>query len=413
MKRTVALILVLLLTLCLFAGCAKSGGSTQAPASTPASGGSASSGSSAPSGGSSDAPAVTDANAPSRTDAGQVWAAGYAKIDEIAAQAAAYDKNAAKYKFTCNCHDPLNSAPGEFLTAWSNAVLAATEGQVYIDIGVSNAYCTDGTMATLDQMEAGAIDFDWTLPCYFGGYMPLTLVIQNPALGIKNATAGSYAMWELYKNNAAVQAEYEDDGKLLFVWCNNPSPLSYKGDHEVTSVSEVKGNIRGNKGPAQMFVNQVGATIYGCPIGDVYTNVSTGVINYLITDWHGIASFNLYDDGELNYYVDTNIGCSAYCLMANSNVWAGLSDDLKAKIESVSGDYLLDLVCIWEYWEALGRYNASKLGDIYAPAGTFAEELNTAYEAVAKQWISENGSEAQAVYDQAKTLVEKYNAIYG
>ena len=410
MKRTIALILVLLLTLCLFAGCTKPAESTQtpAPASTPSESSSSEGSASAP------APAPAPAgDEPSRSDAGKVWAPGYAKIDELAAQAAAYDKNAAKYKFTCNCHDPLNSAPGEFLTAWSNAVLVATEGEVYIDIGVSNAYCTDGTMATLDQMEAGAIDFDWTLPCYFGGYMPLTLAIQNPALGIKNATAGSYAMWELYKTNEAVQKEYEDDGKLLFVWCNNPSPLSYKGDHEVSSVSEVKGNIRGNKGPAQMFVNQVGATIYGCPIGDVYTNVSTGVINYLITDWHGIASFNLYDEGELNYYVDTNIGCSAYCLMANSSVWAGLSDDLKAKIESVSGDYLLDLVCIWEYWEALGRYNASKLGKIYTPSGAFADELNTAYEAVAQQWISENGADAQAVYDQAKALVEKYNAIYG
>ena len=89
----------------------------------------------------------------------------------------------------------------------------------------------------------------------------------------------------------------------------------------------------------------------------MYTNVSTGVINYLITDWHGIASFNLYDEGELNYYVDTNIGCSAYCLMANSNVWAGLSDDLKAKIESVSGR-APDYVHIGDFSFAVGGQSA-------------------------------------------------------
>jgi TRAP-type C4-dicarboxylate transport system substrate-binding protein len=338
----------------------------------------------------------------------------YAFIADLRQKASAYSTSAADYRYILNNHDPAASAVGEFLAAWSDAVLVATEGKVFIEVGHSNSFSTSGTMATLDEMISGSIDFDFTLPCYFKGYMPLTLAIQNAGLGIKNATVAASAMWELYKTNADIQAEYADDGEVMFVWANNPSPLSYKGTAEINDISDIKGNIRGNNGPAQMFITQVGASIFGCPIGEVYTNVSTGVMDYLITDWHGIASFSLYDDGVLNHYLDTNIGCSAYTLMANEDVWAQIEANGYADaIKSVSGDYLLNLVGIWEAYEANGRDLArSTGGDIYAPNSTLAGQLDGVYEAVAKQWVSETGGSAQQVYDQTAGLVEKYAAMY-
>ncbi|MDR1068945.1 MAG: hypothetical protein LBL36_06860 [Clostridiales Family XIII bacterium] len=338
----------------------------------------------------------------------------YAFIAELKDAASAYDANAAKYSYTLNCHDPADSAVGEFLYAWSDAVLAATNGDVFIEVGVSNAFSAGGTMATLDDMKNGLIDFDFTLPCYFKGYMPYTLAIQNPALKIKNSTAGASAMWELYKNNTDVQAEYADDGETLFVWANNPSPLSYKGSAELSKISEVKGNIRANNGPAQMFVEQVGASVYSCPIGEVYTNVSTGVINYLVTDWHAVKSFSLYDSGVLDHYIDTNIGSSAYTLMANTDSWAAIEANGYADaIKSVSGDYFLNWIGIWEQYEIDARETATANGgDIYAPSGALAAELDAAYTAVATDWIAQTGGNAQAVYDQAASLVEKYNALY-
>jgi TRAP-type C4-dicarboxylate transport system substrate-binding protein len=373
------------------------------------------------------APATTEApatTAPAATapagdptlsaDAAKRAEESYAFAADLNEQAAAYDTSKAEYRYTLNNHDPAASAVGEFLEAWSDAVLVATEGKVYIEVGHSNAFSTSGTMTTLDEMISGTIDFDFTLPCYFKGYMPLTLAIQNAGLGIKNATVAANVMWELYKTNSDIQAEYAYDGEALFVWANNPSPLSYKGSSEVTDISDIKGNIRGNNGPAQIFITQVGASVYGCPIGEVYTNVSTGVIDYLITDWHGIASFGLYDEGVLNHYLDTNIGCSAYTLMANDGVWAEIEKNGYADaIKSVSGDYLLNLLGIWEAYEANGRKLAESTGGIiYAPNSTLAGQLDEIYTAVAEQWIAETGGAAQDVYDQAAELVKKYSAIY-
>jgi len=428
MKKIMAITLSLILILALMVGC----NNTSEPSTTPSA---EPSGSTPPVASTATAPATSTepSDQPSATapeQPGGTPAAGvpllasdatkraedaYAFIADLRQKASAYNSLDARYRYTLNCHDPAASAAGEFLYAWSDAVLVATEGEVFIDVGVANAFCAGGTMATLDDMISGTIDFNWTLPCYFRGYMPLTLAIQNPALGIKNATVGAYAMWDLYKSNEDIQAEYANNGECLFVWANNPSPLSYKGNGEVSDITDIKGNIRGNNGPAQLFINQVGASIYSCPIGDVYTNISTGVMDFLITDWHGIASFSLYDEGVLNYYLDTNIGCSAYTLMANADVWKEIErNGFADAIKSVSGDYLLNLVGIWEAYESKGREGAiANGGDIYAPSATLADQLQDAYTAVAQQWVSETGGSAQAVYDKAVDLVNMYNGIYG
>ena len=410
MKKVLAIILALVMVLALAACGGKTADNTPA-SNAPASNAPAASAELPTKDGFAAGPAWTNGTEPTHQNGN--WAQSYAVIDALAEQAKAYANVPAKYTFTLACHDPAESAPGEFLTAWADAVTIATEGAVDFNIGYSGVH--SGTMQSLDDMKSGTIDFDWTLPCYFKGYMPLTNVIQNPGLGIANGTVGSYVMWELYKTNPEIQAEFADDGELLFVWTNCTSPLSYKGTAEKTSLSEVTGNIRANNGPAQLFVTEIGASVFGCPIGEVYSNVQNGIINELVTDWHGIKSFALADPGVLNYYIDTNIGCSAYCLMANSDIWKTIDADTQAAIKSVSGDYLLNLVDIWNYWEAAGRYvAAANGGTIYEPSAEFAAELQTAYDNVAKTWISEqaDASVAQRIYDQAKTLVEQYNAKF-
>ena len=340
------------------------------------------------------------------------WAQSYAVFDELKRRADEYDVSEAERVFNLSCHDPEDSGPGEIATAWANAVAVATEGRIKINVGYSGLF--SGATTSLDDMKQGTVDFAWVIPCYFDGYMPLTNVIQNPALKIKNGTAASWAMWELYRSSPALQEEYADDGVLLFTCANCTSPLSYKGDREITGVSEIRGNIRANNGPAQIFVDEIGATVFGCPIGDVYNNIQHGIIQYLVTDWNGIDSFALSDPGVLNYYIDTNVGCSAFAMMA-SDIWDTIDPKLQEDIRSISGDYMLNVVDIWDYWEASGRYKASANGGIiYKPSTEFEKELDEIFGSVAERWINEQEDPVKAneLYDNASELVEKYNELY-
>ncbi len=402
MKRTLALVLSLLMMLSLLAGCGGGGSTAYVDGSAPKV--------SLPTKESFPAGPVWD-GVSQPTHANGEWLQSYAVIGALEAYAATYADVDPVYTFTLACHDPAASAPGEFLTAWANAVTIATQGAIDFNIGYSQAH--SGTMASLDDMKNGVIDFCWTLPCYFKGYMPYTNVIQNPGLGITDATVGSQVMWELYKTTDAIQQEFAQHGETLFVWTNCTSPLSYKGYGQITSLSQVTGNIRANNGPAQTFVNEVGATVYSCAIGDVYTNVTTGVINFLVTDWHGIKSFALADPGVLNYYVDSNVGCSAYCLMANQDTWAAIPAEYQEAIKACSGDYLLNLVDIWNFWEASGRYAALENGGIiFPPSESFAAELSTAYYNVGSTWIQEQADPALAyqIFFKAYDLVKQYSA---
>ena len=129
----------------------------------------------------------------------------------------------------------------------------------------------------------------------------------------------------------------------------------------------------------------------------------------------GEPIYPYFDENVLNHYVDTNIGCSAYVLMANKDAWNLMDADLQTAIKSVSGDYLLNLVSIWDYWEAAGRYAAlEKGGDIFTPSTELKSELDANYAIVAENWINseDDTTAAQAIYDQADELVKKYNAEF-
>ena len=145
MKKLLAIVLALVLVLAV-AGCAKTGGNsgTSAPTAAPSSGNSAPSAALPLRGDYAAGPAWTVSTEPTRTNG--PWAQSYAVIDALAQQAKAYDGVSPSYTFSLACHDPAESAPGEFLTAWANAVTIATQGKVDFNIGWSGSM--SGTMAS-------------------------------------------------------------------------------------------------------------------------------------------------------------------------------------------------------------------------------------------------------------------------
>lgn len=417
MKKLMLTSLVIVMITVLVAGC---GNNTSAPTPSTTTGtetspAPANPGTSAtPDGSASQSVKVPRGTLPLAADSATRIADAYALVDELAEMASNYDRNAAKYNYTLNCLDPAGSAPAILLGAWVDAVLIATDGDVNIELGLSNAFSSGGATEALNDMRIGLIDFVMTLQNYTISYWPLSLVIHNPALGGNNAAVHASVMWDLYKSMPAVQNEYVEHGVPMFVWANDTTPLSYKATSPITSISDIKGNIRAGAGPMQLFVTEVGASVFSSPIGDVYANIQNGVIDYLITSWHGIDAYKLYDPGVLNYYFDIKIGAHAHVLLANHDTWAEIERNGYADaIMSVSGDYLLNFVSVWEGHENRCREIAiANGGIIHVPTGQLETDIKNAYANVAEQWIEETGGEARAVYNKAAELTEYYNSIY-
>ena len=76
---------------------------------------------------------------------------------------------------------------------------------------------------------------------------------------------------------------------------------------------------------------------------------------------------------------------------------------------------MLNFMDIWNYWEAMGRYNAvANGGNIFAPSEAVEAQLSEVYAGVAERWIfaQEDSDVARSLYERARELVEKYNAVY-
>lgn len=402
MKKLITTFIVIAMVAVFFVGCA-SPSTTPEPAASPT-----------PAEAGAKAPKVPAGILPLASDSATRIDNTNALIAELAEAASNYDKNAAKYTYTVNCVDPAGTAQTKLIYAWADAVLVATEGAVHLEIGVSNAFSPGGSTESINELRNGLVDFAITLQNYTISYWPLSLVIQNPALGCSGTAVASSVIWDIYKSMPAVKDEYKTHGVPLFVFANDSVPLSYKAASEITNISEIKGNIRAGAGPMQMFVNEVGASVFACPITDVYTNIQNGVIDYLIAAWQAIDSFKLSDPGVCNYFLDAKIGNHAHVLIANLDTWAEIERNGYADaIMSVSGDYLLNLISTYEEDERTSREHIlANGGSIHVPSGQLATDLQTAYDNVAKRWVEETSGEAQVVFDKAVELASHYNGLY-
>jgi TRAP-type C4-dicarboxylate transport system substrate-binding protein len=228
-------------------------------------------------------------------------------------------------------------------------------------------------------------------------------------MGIETAAQGSAALWELYSTTDFLQKEY-DQFHVLLLHTNCDSPISTKGK-VINSIADIKGmGIRANSGPPTEFVKRLGATPVSIVIGELYSSIEKGVLDAVITDWHALYSFKLYE--QINNYLNEHIHVSPYFLLMNKDVYNSLSDNQKKALDDNSGTAALELA--GDTWDEMTKM----VGDIIAEKGYNLYELPPAehdkMRAIAEQtwadWVTARtaeGYDAQAVLDKAVELVAK------
>jgi len=226
-------------------------------------------------------------------------------------------------------------------------------------------------------------------------------------IDMPTADVASKVFWHLYADYDYLKSEYKDTHVLL-LFANCQSPISTKGT-KIENVSQISGmNIRGNAGPPTTFITKLGAAPISVPIGEVYTAIDNNTIDAVITDWHGIGSFQLYE--PLKYYVDENIGVSGYFLLMNPASYGKLPDDLKKILDDCSGEACLEYC--GKYWadaQAAAVGSANTDGDeIYKLSAEEHAKLQTTADSTIQEWIGSHDN-GQQIYDALSSLIEEYN----
>ncbi len=321
MKRTFALFLALFMIFGIMAGCGSSSNSA------------------------SPAPSAAQASAP------QSSAPQSSAPQASASQPSGEQKPNEVYEFSISHHDPESSATGTFLENWASAVEEASNGAIQIDI--FHGGVLGGPTETINLITNNTASMGAGAQCAYPGQFPLTEVVSLPMIGMTSAQQASRVMYDLYESSEDLQAEYSAF-KVLLVYANCTSPISFSRK-EIGSKADMAGlNIRANAGPPTGFIEALGASPVNVAMGELYQALENNTVDGVLTDWHGMYSFKLYE--AVNYILDVPVYTNTFFFLMNWDAYNSLPDDLKAVIDDYSGWEALDIIgTTWDDYEAMCR----------------------------------------------------------
>lgn len=299
-------------------------------------------------------------------------------------------------------HDPPESATGKFLDAWAATIKDASNGE--IDIQVMHGGSLAGPKESLDMCKSGAVDIAWSLQAFYPGIFPMTEVMALPMMGIESAAQGSAALWDLYENTDYLDEEYSDVHVLL-IHTNCDSPISTKGA-PLSSIDDLQGmNVRTNSGPPTTFMQKLGSSPQDIAITDLYSSIEKSVLDAVVTDWHAINSFKLYE--QLTDYLDAHVQVSPYFLVMNQAKWDSLTPEQQEVINSCSGANALEIAgSSWDDVQTAVQEKIEEQGNnIYTLDEAEMKKLQDTAQEVKDEWIAAAGENGQAVYDAAVAAI--------
>jgi len=225
---------------------------------------------------------------------------------------------------------PMNAA---VFTPFSERVAELSGGQLTIKHypgGALNSVPPKQYSIVVD----GVADIAFALPGYTGEIFPMTNVIGLPGL-CATATECTQA---LIRAREALETEY--DAKLLAIWSNAP-PVLITRDRAVRSLEDMRGlTLRVASRQEARFVAALGASAVAQPVDVIQQNLANGVIDGIVIDPSGIASFQLFEAGK--YVTDWFPGSgTAFVLLMNRDTYNSLSPAEKGWIDTAADEALM------------------------------------------------------------------------
>lgn len=290
MKKALALILVIVMALSLFAGCGNN---------------------STPSGGNNGAQTSTPSNSDkTNTDDGKV------------------------YELIVSMHDSEAAYSSQALKEWGTEIEEASNGRIkfiwYFSGSIANA------MESMDAVANGTCDICWSAPALFPGRFAATLVASLPMIGLPNNADGGEVVWNMYEKNETIQAEWKGM-KVLALHANGAATI-LTTNKKIESAADFKDlRIRTTTNSVNAFLTTLGCAPTSFTVTDTFENLEKNIADGTIADWNITSSYRLYDVAK--YQSDDNINVALGCILMNPDSYAKLPADLQAIIDEHSGVY--------------------------------------------------------------------------
>ena len=263
----------------------------------------------------------------------------------------------------------------------------------------------------MDQAIDGVADVVWTVVGYTPGRFPRTEVFEMPFM-MTNAEAVSRAYWELFEKEMR-DTEFKDV-EILGTWVHGPG--LFHSSEPIVSPDDLNGvKIRGGSRTINKLMDLLGATPVGMPVPAVPEALSKGVIDATTIPWEVTAALKVPElVGNHTEFGNRALYTLTFVLAMNKAKYDSLPADLQKVIDDNSGmEFSAFAGKTQEGSDGPARELALSNGNnIITLSDEQVAEWEAAVAPVVENWIADmdkKGIDGQALFDEAKALIEKYS----
>jgi len=292
---------------------------------------------------------------------------------------------------------------------WAQQIAEVTEGRVTVRVLGTPA---GAPPAHYDMAADGIADITYGLHSFTTDDRFLGSRIGQFSFLANDAVSGSRAFWDVYTGQLNADAEHEGV-KLLGLFLHGPGMLN-NGTRKIEAPSDLDGlKIRTPGGYIADLMGDLGATTVFMSSGEVFEQLSRGIIDGVAFPPDGVTSFNLTDYVTHSMTIPGGFYNTSWFLVMNEGKWNEISPEDQAAIEAISGTAFADMAgAAWDASDVESIEEITEAGiEIHEASAAMVDAIKAAAAAREAEWaeaVAGTGADGVAALEafRAQTGVE-------
>ena len=301
---------------------------------------------------------------------------------------------------------PLHKA----MEDWGNSVKQASGGT--IGFAVFPAQQLGKAFDHYDMARDGIADVTYINPGYQPGRFPIIGAGELPFL-MSNAKGGSQALDAWYRKYAATEMK---DVKFCLAFAHDPGSFHSKAK-KIVVPGDIKGmKIRPAHATMASFVTQLGGANVQSSAPEVRDILDKGVADAVTFPWGSVPLFGI--DKVTKYHMDVPLYATTFAWVMNKAKYDAMSAAQKKVIDDhCTNEWALKVAGPWSDFERAGvqKLKADTAHEVYPISAEQLAEWKKAAEPLKAVWtenVKKAGGNPDAIYDELKAALTKYDAAY-
>ncbi|MGA7431984.1 MAG: TRAP transporter substrate-binding protein, partial [Xanthobacteraceae bacterium] len=254
----------------------------------------------------------------------------------------------------------VSSAHDKFIVPWARKVQADSGGRIRIDIFPS-MQLGGAPPRLFDQARDGDADIVWTAPSLTPGRFPKIEMFDLPFVPSRRALVSSKALQDFAALN--LKDEFHEVRPLCFSCTDRGVMHANQPIRTVEDIKDLKIHVPTQR--AGEALHLLGAEPVPMPTGQLVLAVNQNVIEGCLDPWHIMPALRLNDILKTHTeFSDTSPSSTTFVLAMNSAAYDRLPRDLKAVIDSNSGQVAAGMAgAMWDIEAASVADGVARGGD--------------------------------------------------